>query len=111
MIGVKIRDGTLKKGTPLVISRKDLKIGRVTSIEHNHKELEQAEKGKEVCIKIEPFKKGLTYERHFDHTDQLISHITAESFELMKTYFKDAITKEDKILLKSLMIELDLINV
>lgn len=109
IIGVKIKDGTLKKGTPLIISKKNLPIGKVVSIQYNKKELEQAESGKEVCIKIEPAKESLTYGRHFDHTDQLISHITFDSYQLLKEYFRETITREEKKLLKKLMTELNLI--
>ena len=109
IIGVKIKDGTLKKGTPLIISKKNLMIGNVISIQHNNKELEEAAKGKEVCIKIKPIKSTLTYGRHFDHTDPLISHITMDSYKLLRQYFKNIISKEEKILLKKIMIELDVI--
>lgn len=109
VLGVKIRDGTLKIGTPLIIPEIDLPIGKVVSIQHNKKELKQAEKGKEVCIKIETFNPSLNYGRHFDDSHLMISHITKDSFQLLKMYFKDGITKEDKILLKQLMTKLNLL--
>jgi len=52
-------------------------IGVVTSVEQNHKQVESARKGMEVCLKIE----NLTGEapkmfgRHFDHTDILTSKV------------------------------------
>jgi translation initiation factor 5B len=52
-------------------------IGRVTSIENNHKPVGKAVKGQEVCIKIEPIPGDAPklYGRHFDHTDLLFSKV------------------------------------
>ncbi|EDS43169.1 conserved hypothetical protein [Culex quinquefasciatus] len=50
-------------------------LGVVTSIEANHKQIETARKGQEVCIKIEPIP-GETpkmFGRHFEETDMLVS--------------------------------------
>lgn len=50
----------------------------MTSIEANHKQLESARKGQEVCLKIEPIP-GETpkmYGRHFDETDMLVSKVS-----------------------------------
>ena len=50
----------------------------MTSLELNHKPLEKAVKGQEVCIKIEPTS-GETpkmFGRHFDHTDMLVSRVS-----------------------------------
>uniref|UniRef100_A0A182FE15 Elongation factor Tu-type domain-containing protein n=1 Tax=Anopheles albimanus TaxID=7167 RepID=A0A182FE15_ANOAL len=52
-------------------------LGVVTSIEANHKQLETARKGQEVCIKIEPIP-GETpkmFGRHFDEHDMLVSKL------------------------------------
>ena len=52
-------------------------IGIVTGLEANHKPLESARKGMEVCIKIEPTPGDTPklYGRHFDHTDLLVSKV------------------------------------
>lgn len=52
-------------------------IGIVTSIESNHKPVENARKGMEVCIKIEPIpgEAPKMFGRHFDETDLLISKV------------------------------------
>ena len=53
-------------------------IGIVTGLEANHKSLESARKGLEVCVKIEPIP-GETpklYGRHFDSTDALVSKVS-----------------------------------
>lgn len=57
-------------------------IGIVTSIEFNHKQIETARKGQEVCIKIEPIP-GETpklFGRHFDDKDLLVSKVSQWRF-------------------------------
>ena len=53
-------------------------LGVVTSIEENHKQLEQARQGKEVCVKIEapPSDAPKMFGRHFDETDALVSRVS-----------------------------------
>ena len=52
-------------------------IGVVSSIEVNHKTVELARKGEEVCIKVEATGGDAPrlYGRHFDHTDLLVSKV------------------------------------
>lgn len=59
-----------------------LDIGIVTSIECNHKQVETARKGQEVCIKIEPIPgdSPKMFGRHFDETDMLTSKVSVETF-------------------------------
>ena len=54
----------------------------MTSIEVNHKQVERASKGQEVCIKIEaiPGEAPKLYGRHFDHTDILMSKVSTRLF-------------------------------
>jgi hypothetical protein len=60
----------------------------VTGIESNHKPVEKATKGMEVCVKIEPIpgEAPKMYGRHFDDTDPLVSkvslHITLQIDQL-----------------------------
>jgi hypothetical protein len=60
-------------------------IGIVTNIEVNHKAIETARKGQEVCIKISPTPgdSPKLYGRHFDHTDLLVSKVKNSSFGKM----------------------------
>ena len=76
----------------------------MASIEINHKQIESARKGQEVCIKIEHCSSDgpKLYGRHFDHTDLLVSKITRESIDACKEYFRDDLIKTDW----QLMIEL-----
>lgn len=49
----------------------------MTSIENNHKNVDSARKGQEVCIKIEPIPGDAPkmFGRHFDEKDFLISKV------------------------------------
>lgn len=52
-------------------------LGRVASIEMNHKPVEVAKQGQEICIKIMPIpgEAPKMYGRHFDETDMLVSKV------------------------------------
>lgn len=52
-------------------------IGVVTSIEMNHKSVDSAKKGQEVCVKIEPIpgESPKMYGRHFEATDIIVSKV------------------------------------
>lgn len=60
-----------------MISKKFVDLGRITSIEFNHKALEVAKQGQEVCIKIENTTGGAPklLGRHFLQTDYLASKV------------------------------------
>lgn len=53
-------------------------LGVVTSVEMNHKPVEFARKGQEVCIKIEPVpgEAPKMFGRHFDEKDLIISKVS-----------------------------------
>lgn len=96
--GVMVEAGQLRLGTPLAVpSKEGLYLGRVTSMEANHKPSERARKGEEVCIKIEgpPGEAPKMYGRHFDHTDLLVSRITRDSIDAVKDHFREEMEKED----------------
>jgi len=75
----------------------NIEIGRVTTIELNHKAVDSARKGQEVCIKIEHFGGDAPklYGRHFDNEDLLMSRVTRESIDALKEYFRDDMIKTD----------------
>ncbi|EEA06279.1 eukaryotic translation initiation factor 5B, putative [Cryptosporidium muris RN66] len=96
--GVYVEEGILKPGTPLCIPDKDnLMIGKVASVEFNKKTVNEAKKGQEVAIKIQPLGSdtNIIYGRHFDHNDKLVSRITRESIDILKNHFRDDLSKED----------------
>lgn len=105
IIGVMVENGIVKAGTPLCVPSKDfVDIGVVTSIESNHKNIESARKGQEICVKIEPIpgESPKMYGRHFDAEDMLVSKISRQSIDACKDYFRDDLIKADW----SLMVEL-----
>jgi len=105
VLGVEVIEGVLKVGTPIVVpSQGFIELGKVTSVEQNHKTVEKAKKSSSVAIKIEQ-KEGeqqKVYGRHFDHTDELVSKITRKSVDLLKENFRDELEQDDIRLLKKL---------
>ena len=76
--GVQVEAGVIRQGTPICVPSKGfLEVGIVTSIQSNHKEVEMARKGEEVCVKIEPIpgESPKMFGRHFDETDMLVSKV------------------------------------
>jgi len=98
VIGVNVDAGVLRQGTPLCVPGKGfVDIGVVTSIEVNHKSVESAKKGQEICIKIEPIpgESPKMYGRHFEATDVIVSKITRASIDALKNWFRDEMQKSD----------------
>jgi translation initiation factor 5B len=99
VLGVEVKEGKLKVGTPLFV-RADEKIerlGKVTSIENNKKSVDVATKGQKVAIKIEvegnePSK---IYGKHFTEKDTLYSVISRHTIDMLKQYFRDEVDNDD----------------
>ena len=70
-------------------------LGVVTSVEINHKPVESARKGQEVCIKIEPVpgEAPKMYGRHFDEKDLIISKVSNFLDEFSYSKFKFSVSK------------------
>lgn len=107
VVGVRVESGFVKMGTPIIAYCEDseerefkdkfVDLGRITSIEFNHKQLEIAKAGQEVCIKIENTCGGAPklLGRHFTEKDPLISKISRESIDAVKNYFREEMSKPD----------------
>ncbi|XP_068458112.1 eukaryotic translation initiation factor 5B isoform X4 [Clinocottus analis] len=98
VMGVTVEAGVLRQGTPLCVPGKGfVDIGVVTSIEMNHKSVESAKKGQEICIKVEPVPgdSPKMFGRHFEATDIIVSKITRASIDALKNWFRDEMTKND----------------
>ncbi|XP_070711766.1 eukaryotic translation initiation factor 5B [Pempheris klunzingeri] len=98
VMGVTIDAGVLRQGTPLCVPSKGfVDIGVVTSIEMNHKAVDSAKKGQEICVKIEPIpgESPKMYGRHFEATDIIVSKITRASIDALKNWFRDEMQKTD----------------
>jgi len=103
--GVLVDAGVVRTGTPLCVPSKEfVEIGIVTSIESNHKDVETARAGEEVCIKIEPIpgESPKMFGRHFDDTDAIVSKISRHSIDACKDYFRDDLQKSDWLLMRDL---------
>lgn len=108
VMGVRVEKGDLRMGTPLVAvtdSGKQVYIGRVEGIREVENEIETADKGKEVAIKVALTADMTTtaeYNRHFNHTNLLVSKISRRSIEAVRTHYRKDITKDQAKLLKML---------
>ena len=105
VIGVDVVEGVLRVGTPIVAvpqtakgSGEHVSLGRVTSIELNHKAVQSVRKGSpSVAIKIEnaSYESPRMFGRHFTESDELVSKITRDSIDIMKSTFRDEMDKDD----------------
>ncbi|XP_043092756.1 eukaryotic translation initiation factor 5B isoform X2 [Puntigrus tetrazona] len=98
VMGVTVDAGVLRTGTPLCVPSKGfVDIGIVTSIEINHKSVDSAKKGQEICVKIEPIpgESPKMYGRHFEAVDIIVSKITRQSIDALKNWFRDEMQKTD----------------
>ncbi|KAJ9511273.1 hypothetical protein QJQ45_017131, partial [Haematococcus lacustris] len=99
VLGVEVVEGIAKVGTPICVpSKNNTMLGRITSLEFNHKAVDSARVGQSVAMKIEGSSTAETsrvYGRHFDYNDLLMSHISRESIDALKSHFMDDMTKDD----------------
>ncbi|KAF6151472.1 hypothetical protein GIB67_016284 [Kingdonia uniflora] len=94
-------------GTPICIpSREFIDIGRISSIEINHRQVNVAKKGQKVAIKIgstNAEEQQKMYGRHFEIEDELVSHISRKSIDVLKANYREDpnMTNEEwKLLIK-----------
>ncbi|KAJ7179623.1 hypothetical protein C8R46DRAFT_1074294 [Mycena filopes] len=115
ILGVDILDGTLRIGTPIAVVKTDpttgkkeiIDLGKITSLEINHKAQELVKKsqaGAGVAVKIEHavYQSAKMFGRHFDDKDELLSHITRQSVDVLKNSFRADVTPEEWMLIKQL---------
>jgi translation initiation factor 5B len=108
IIGVDVIEGTLRLGTPLCVVktnpetnlREVVTLGKVTSIEQNHKTMEMVKKGGAgagVAIKIEcaQYETPKTFGRHFDEKDDLYAKVSRQSIDILKENFRNDLSKEE----------------
>lgn len=99
VLGVDILEGIAKVGTPICIPARDfIDIGKIASIEINHKQVDVAKKGQKVAIKIvgsNSEEQQKMYGRHFEIDDELVSHISRRSIDILKTNYRDDLSMEE----------------
>lgn len=96
IFGIEILRGKLKLNTPVFVEKNGeiMKLGRITSIENNRKNVEIANSGDKVSVKIESDSIKM-YGRHFDHKNLIESFITRNSIDLLKKYFKEELSDDE----------------
>jgi translation initiation factor 5B len=96
LLGMNVKAGILKVGTPICVPDKGfLKVGVVESIQKAGKEVTKAREidgGVSVKIKND---KGIMAGKNFTEANQLVSLITRDSIEALKTFFKDEMSTDD----------------
>ncbi|XAR67705.1 Protein-synthesizing GTPase [Bertholletia excelsa] len=106
VLGVHVLDGIAKVGTPICIPQRDfIDIGRIASIENNHKPVDYAKKDQKVAIKIvgsSPEEQQKMFGRHFDIEDELVSHISRRSIDTLKANYKDDMSNDEWLLIVKL---------
>ncbi|KXN84214.1 Eukaryotic translation initiation factor 5B [Leucoagaricus sp. SymC.cos] len=115
IVGVDILDGSLRVGTPLAVvkinptngQKEIIDLGKITSLEINHKNYEVVKKsqaGGGVAVKIEHavYQSAKMFGRHFDDKDELLSHITRQSIDVLKNNFRSDVSNEDWLLIRAL---------
>lgn len=92
---------------PVTGKKETVVLGKITSLEINHKTQEIVKKsqaGGGVAVKIEHavYQSAKMYGRHFDDKDELLSHITRQSIDVLKTSFKADVSNEEWLLIRAL---------
>ncbi|KAJ3338454.1 hypothetical protein HDU93_009470 [Gonapodya sp. JEL0774] len=102
IIGVDVVEGQLRVGTPLAAVTGQpptiVQIGKVTSIELNHKAKDVVKKNEPaVAIKIESpsYEAPKLIGRHFTEKDSIISAITRQSIDVLKDSFRNDVSKDE----------------
>ncbi|XP_058071442.1 uncharacterized protein LOC131220683 [Magnolia sinica] len=99
VLGVDVLEGIAKVGTPICIPSRDfIDIGRIASIEINHKQVDIEKKGQKVAIKIASTnveEQQKMYGRKFEIDDELVSHISRKSIDPLKSNYRDDLFIEE----------------
>ncbi len=99
VMGVKVLEGQLKVGTPLVVQRGPTEwfdIGRVVDIRKGEgQQVKIAKQAESVCIKVQGKTENIMYGRHFTADDKLVCKMSRKAIDLLKEHFRDQLTTED----------------
>ncbi|KAK4145891.1 mono-functional DNA-alkylating methyl methanesulfonate N-term-domain-containing protein [Dichotomopilus funicola] len=94
VVGVDVVEGSLRINTP--ISVEIIPIGRVTSIEREHKQIPICKKGQpSVAVKIEMGGHQPTYGRQLEEKDVLYSQISRASIDTLKQFYRADVTNDE----------------
>ncbi|KAJ2978732.1 hypothetical protein NUW58_g7401 [Xylaria curta] len=104
VVGVDVVDGSLRVGTPIAAVRQNattgarevISMGRVSSIERDHKQIPICKKGQpSVAVKIEMGGHQPTYGRQLEETDTLYSLISRASIDCLKEFYRKDVTNDE----------------
>jgi translation initiation factor 5B len=117
VIGVDVIEGNLRINTPIAAVKENpvtkakeiIGLGRVTSIERDHKQLPICKKGQpSVAIKIEGPNQPM-YGRQLEEKDDLYSQISRQSINTLKEFYMDEVEKDEwKLIAKFLKPKFDI---
>lgn len=110
VVGVDVIEGNLRMHTPIAVvktnaagTKEIINIGRVTSIERDHKQVPLVKKGSpSVAIKVEMGSHQPTYGRQLEEKDQLYSLISRASIDCLKEFYRADMSNEEWNLIKKL---------
>ncbi|OSS53253.1 hypothetical protein B5807_02611 [Epicoccum nigrum] len=103
VIGCDVIEGNLKITTPICAIKKNpvtgvkefIQLGRVTSIERDHKQIAVCKRGQpSVAVKIEGNNQPM-YGRHLEESDILYSAISRKSIDTLKEFFRSDVSQEE----------------
>ncbi|KAJ2904371.1 Eukaryotic translation initiation factor 5B [Zalerion maritima] len=110
VVGVDVVEGSLKVNTPIAVVKTNpntqlkeiISLGRVTSIEREHKQIPVCKKGQpSVAVKIEMGGNQPMYGRQLEDKDVLYSLISRPSINCLKEFYRDEVTNEEwKLIMK-----------
>lgn len=110
VVGVDVIDGSLRPLTPIAAVRTNpvthvkeiVSLGRVTTIEREHKAIPLCKKGQPaVAVKIEGPNQPL-YGRQLDEKDTLYSLISRQSIDTLKEFYRDEVSKDEWSLIRKM---------
>ncbi|KAI1083619.1 hypothetical protein F5B20DRAFT_413348 [Whalleya microplaca] len=104
VVGVDVVDGNLKVNTPIAAIKQNpttgikeiVNLGRVTSIERDHKQIPVCKKGQpSVAVKIEMGSHQPTYGRQLEEKDTLYSLISRASIDTLKEFYRKEVSNDE----------------
>ncbi|KAK3306627.1 uncharacterized protein B0T15DRAFT_147551 [Chaetomium strumarium] len=104
VVGVDVIEGSLRINTPIAAiktnpttgAKEIISLGRVTSIEREHKQIPICKKGQpSVAVKIEMGGHQPTYGRQLEEKDMLYSLISRQSIDTLKQFFRNDVTIDE----------------
>ena len=104
IIGVDVVEGNLRVNTPIAAVKPNpttglkevISLGRVTSIERDHKQIPICKKGQpSVAVKIEMGGSQPAYGRQLEEKDDLYSMISRKSIDTLKEFYRKDVSNEE----------------